>query len=189
MDQLNMEKYPIYELPVVDFERLIIDLLSATELYENINILADDKFDRGFDLIGNSKATHDGKVSRAIIQIKHRRNFNAQEIRNDIDKAFQHLGDIYEFVLITSSIAPPNLKSGENLLKEFKGFVQKFQLIDRDGIFSLLDHHPDIAQKYFNKIKQDVKKRNLIKTVGIIGSLCSIIALFISIYQFGGIEL
>jgi len=171
-----MEKYPIYEMSGEVFERLVVDLLSTTGIYSNLKLESSEGIDKGYDIIGEGIGP-DRKPRKAIIQVKHRREFNARAIRRDIKWASKISGGVYEYVLVTSSIAPPSF-SGDTLLKEFHDVIEKFTIIDRKTIISLLDKNPLIVEKYFAPLKKRIKTSKIIQWVSIIASLSSIFSFF-----------
>ena len=158
------------------FERLVVDLLSTTGIYSNLKLESSEGIDKGYDIIGEGIGP-DRKPRKAIIQVKHRREFNARAIRRDIKWASKISGGVYEYVLVTSSIAPPSF-SGDTLLKEFHDVIEKFTIIDRKTIISLLDKNPLIVEKYFAPLKKRIKTSKIIQWVSIIASLSSIFSFF-----------
>lgn len=177
------KNYPLYELTPEVFERLCFDLLTRTYQGFDFGIHASvpGRPDKGVDFVATKEET--GKHLKIAIEIKHRTSLHPDGLRMALERSSDYFSDFDEVVIITSS---PLTDTHRKLvtLPSIKDKGLNVKLIGQSDIFELLDKNKDIAERYFEKVREKVKIRNYLEYTAALGAIISIFGLVFSLYTF-----
>lgn len=183
--ELN-KKYPLYELTPDVFERLCFDLLTRSYQGFDFGVFGPELGpDKGVDFIGTKEEP--GKHIKIAVEIKHRTSLHPEGLRLFLQRFADYFSDFDELVIITSSPLTSTHREFASL-PSIKDKGVNVKLLGQSDIYELLDKNQDIANRYFEKVREKVKKRTYAEYFGVLGSTLSIIGLVVSLYSFNARE-
>lgn len=182
----NNTKYPLYELTPEVFERLCFDLLARSYQGFDFGIFGPEPGpDKGVDFVGTKDEA--GKHVKVAVEIKHRTSLHPDGLRLFLQRFADYFSDFDELVIVTSSPITKTHREFVSLpsLKE-KGV--NVRLIGQSDIFELLEKNQDIAARYFDKVRDKVRKRKYAEYLSVLASVASVIGLILSLYSYNNHE-
>ncbi len=172
MDESIIKK-KLFELTPQKFEELCADLLNSEHQFDRF-FITDGPNDQGVDILALKG------IKKIAIQVKHRYQFRAGQLRQEIEQYKPLLEFHHEFIFISSA---PIAKTTINELE-----TEKIKIISQNEILELLKLHEDVSQRYFKASDQRKKNTRRWLSTSLIGLVLSVSSAFITFFMESQIE-